>query len=287
MPNIEQHRHNNFSVRANYVPASGEVFFDTDVGCTFMGDGASYGGLQIGQPNITVTSATTFGVVDATDVGKLYVFTGAGCAVSLCQAGSAQSGLIPAQSGLEILNLGSGNVVITPATSTINGAATLTLGIGDSAVIISNGTNYYAKVGKVAGASGGTVTSVGTGNGLTGGPITGSGTISAALTRSTKTANYTVQTTDNMIHFNNIGAGGSVTFTLPAAVAGLCYGFLVDAAHAVVVQTAGTDIIAIGGIVGGASGNVQCSTPYAFILIECHNSGKWIASSVVGSWTVI
>ena len=40
---------------------------------------------------------------------------------------------------------------------------------------------------------------------------------------------------------NNIGATGSVTFTLPAAVAGLWYGFTVDAAQTVEVLGNGTD----------------------------------------------
>lgn len=63
---------------------------------------------------------------------------------------------------------------------------------GTRAIIVSNGTNMFLAVA----ASGGTVTSVATGTGLTGGPITTSGTISIANTAVTagsySNANVTV-----------------------------------------------------------------------------------------------
>jgi hypothetical protein len=45
----------------------------------------------------------------------------------------------------------------------------------------------------------------------------------------TKTANYQVLASDNFVEFNNIGAVGPVTFTLPAIAPGYKYGFRVVA----------------------------------------------------------
>lgn len=175
MASILQLRRGSSGTRLGFAPAAGELFEDTDVTRPFIGDGSVLGGRMIGAPKIQVSAATTFSIL-FTDVGKLLVFTGAGCAVALGQAGSSAGLYFPDQTGIGILNLGSGAVVITPTTSTINGAASLSVPIGGFAEIYSNGTNYYADAS--AGPAGtGTVTSVATGTGLTGGPITGSGTI--------------------------------------------------------------------------------------------------------------
>lgn len=135
-------------------------------------------------------------------------------------------------------------------------------------------------------SAGGGVTSVATGNGLTGGPITTSGTISAAITLASKTTTYTVLSGDSPTHFDNIGAAGTVAFDLPAAAAGLFYTFLVSAAHTVNVVANGTDQIAIGQNNSTAGGNVSASTPFASISIEAHGTGQWVTTSVVGTWTV-
>lgn len=60
-----------------------------------------------------------------------------------------------------------------------------------------------------------------------------------------KTANYTALATDNGVLFDNTGAAGAVTFTLPAIADGLKYGFLVAANQNVLVTSAeGSNIIA-------------------------------------------
>ena len=68
------------------------------------------------------------------------------------------------------------NITIAPASGNINGASTLVLNTNyASAEVTYNGTQWNAQVSENVN---GTVTSIATGTGLTGGPITNSGTIS-------------------------------------------------------------------------------------------------------------
>lgn len=98
---------------------------------------------------LTGTSYT----VDPMDLGKVKTFSNAAAiAVTLPQAGVS----MPNGWFVEIQNTGAGAVTITPTTSTINGAATLVLTTGQSARIVSDGTNYRAMLG--ATASSGAVT---------------------------------------------------------------------------------------------------------------------------------
>ncbi len=94
---------------------------------------------QYARPN--VQSGTTYTVV-AADYGQLIKFTNsASIAVALPQATSSFSYF-----NTYVTATGTGVVTITPATSTINGSATLTVSPGQQAWIISDGTNYVAIV---------------------------------------------------------------------------------------------------------------------------------------------
>jgi hypothetical protein len=60
-----------------------------------------------------------------------------------------------------------------------------------------------------------------------------------------KTANYTIVAADNFTLFDNTGAVGAVTFTLPALANGYCFGFRVTADQTVTVASAeGDNIVA-------------------------------------------
>ncbi|CAH1677833.1 hypothetical protein [Chelatococcus sp.] len=141
-------------------------------------------GLSGGTINTTGTLAvawstniqtTTSYTVQASDHAQLVTHSNASpIAVTLPQAG----GSFPARWFYFAQNRGAGVVTITPATSTIDGAASLTLAQNQGVMIVSDGTNYYTFRGRENNL--GTVTSIATNSGLTGGTITSSGTIGIA-----------------------------------------------------------------------------------------------------------
>jgi hypothetical protein len=108
---------------------------------------------------INAQTNTSYTIAD-TDAWTLITYNNAAAvAVTLPQAGaSAQfaSGHVTFHR-----NLGAGEVTITPATSTINGNATLALAQGQDAIVISDGTNYSAIVTN-AGSAEATVASAAT-----------------------------------------------------------------------------------------------------------------------------
>ena len=121
------------------------------------------------------------------------------------------------------------------------------------------------------------------GDGATaGGLLIGAGSFVMA----SKIANYAVLASDNGTHFDNIGASGTVIFTLPAAARGLNFEFLVSAAFTIEILCAGTDKIAIGGTNSAGGGNAQSAAPFNTLAIESHAAGQWVSRSATGSWTV-
>ncbi len=83
----------------------------------------------------------TSDVLANSDQGYVVTYNNSGAiAVSLAQAGA--SNLFLGGWATMVQNIGAGTVTITPATSTINGNATLALASGMGAFIWSDGTNY-------------------------------------------------------------------------------------------------------------------------------------------------
>lgn len=74
----------------------------------------------------------------------------------------------------------------------------------------------------------------------------------------TKIASYTVLAVDNYTLFDNVGATGAITFTLPAIANGHLYGFRVQADQTITVTSAeGTNIVAFN---NAAASSVAFST---------------------------
>lgn len=97
---------------------------------------------------VNAQAGTTPYAIVAGDMGKLVTHNkSSAVAVTLPQAGTTGFALGVSFSDI---NTGSGLVTITPATSTINGAATLTLGQNQGAWIVSDGSNWTALIGKAA-----------------------------------------------------------------------------------------------------------------------------------------
>ena len=101
-----------------------------------------------------------------------------------------------------------------------------------------------------------------------------------------KTSAYPVVVADSGTHFDNIGAVGSVTFTLPAAATGLNYCFLVSAAQTVVVTVQTGEKIAVGLTNSAASGNITATAAFSQACLEAHAASQWVARSTTGTWTV-
>lgn len=94
---------------------------------------------------VNAQTGTTYTVLTG-DRYKLVTLSNASpVAVTLPQAGSTG---FDNSFEFEVKNIGAGLVTITPTTSTIDGAATLTLTNGQSVRIYSNGTNYFSVGGK-------------------------------------------------------------------------------------------------------------------------------------------
>ena len=191
----------------------------------WRGDGAwatpSVAGLTIGTTSITGSTSNYLLYVNGSSLGNI----GLGTGLSLASGSLAVVASINAQTGttytfvsgdnsklvtlnnaspvaaslpqattpgfgsgfsMDVQNLGAGTVTVTPTTSTINGAATLTIAQNKGCSITSDGTNYQVSACTAVGAGSGTVTSVGLSApaflSVGGSPVVGSGTL--ALTYS-------------------------------------------------------------------------------------------------------
>lgn len=101
----------------------------------------------------------------------------------------------------------------------------------------------------------------------------------------TKLVNYTVVASDAGLWFNNTGAVGVQTNTLPAATVGLHYGQMVDAAQFMCFRAVGTDTIRNAASVSTAAGGIFANTIGNSVHLTCHVAGKWSVDAIVGSWT--
>lgn len=106
---------------------------------------SSTGTLSTIRP-VNAQTGTTYTVVDG-DQSKLVTYSNASAvAVTLPQAGAAASFLTGWWSYHE--NKGAGTVTITPTTSTIDGAASITLAQNQGVILVSDGTNYVTMRGR-------------------------------------------------------------------------------------------------------------------------------------------
>lgn len=140
--------------------ANGLMFNSSGASGSVTSVGASGGVQTVAGSAITGAGTIRAAQVVNAQVGTTYtVLTGdRGGLVTLSNAGAiavtlpAAGGTFPDGWFADLQCIGSGTVTITPTTSTINGAASLALTTGQSARIVSDGTNYRALTG---GSSGG------------------------------------------------------------------------------------------------------------------------------------
>jgi len=103
-----------------------------------------------------------------------------------------------------------------------------------------------------------------------------------------ETSNYTLTNTDSGKAFSNSGAGGAVTLTLPALLGGLTYIFIVDAAQTLTVRASNGAVIRVGGSESMVNGAASTSTVGNTLILygDPTNTSRWVAVSVIGTWTV-
>lgn len=99
-----------------------------------------------------------------------------------------------------------------------------------------------------------------------------------------KPANYTVLAADSGNVITNEGATAQVIYTLPPAVAGLTYTFIVQDVDGIRITAAAGDTIRIGAGVTVAASYVYSVVVGSIIKLVAINATEWIAIETVGSW---
>lgn len=105
-----------------------------------------------------------------------------------------------------------------------------------------------------------------------------------------KTADYTVVAdTDNGKTFTNEGAGGAITFALPAATVGQWYRFAVKAAQELRVDPNGTETMSLpsSGAKQAAGAYLTANADGESLEIECVKAGEWESRYYTGTWTAV
>lgn len=194
---------------------------DCSVANTFANVIAASGNLTCDYERLPSRAVTgTSDTILSTDLSKFITYSnGSTISVTLPQGtGSFADGF-----WFIAKNLGVGDVVITPTTSTISGSTTITLSTGEFAIVRSDGTNYEAASNRIiqgtnvtitkarigptiaSTVSGtGTVTVVGAGNLTSTALVTGGGT----QTIQTPNASATLDSSGNLA-VNSIALGGA------------------------------------------------------------------------------
>lgn len=86
--------------------------------------------------------------------------------------------------------------------------------------------------------------------------------------------------------YSNEGAVAISPFTLPAAAAGLRYGFAVQDADGIRVTAGAGDTIQVASAVSAAAGNAAATATGSYLYLIALNATEWMALSVVGTWMV-
>lgn len=111
--------------------------------------------------------------------------------------------------------------------------------------------------------------------------------VTSAFTVSSKTANFPVTAALDWTRFDNSGAGGSVTFTLPASPsAGDNWCFLVAAAQSEVVLANTGETITMGNVTGASAGNLTSSTVGSNVCLYFQSSTAAYVWSSNGTWVL-
>jgi hypothetical protein len=111
------------------------------------------------------------------------------------------------------------------------------------------------------------------------------GSFQGGVTNVTKTANYTNLFSEAGCYFDNIGAGGAITNTLPPTIRGSQFDFYVDAAqtYAIQVPPGGADQIRYNNATVGTY--LFSSQTNSTVHMFCPKTNVWIIDHITGTWT--
>ena len=92
--------------------------------------------------------------------------------------------------------------------------------------------------------------------------------------------------TDSGTIYTNTGDADGATINLPAASVGMMFTAAVCVAQTLTVTANGSDTIRIGSAVTAGGGSITANAIGSTITVSCVESGKWFATSAVGTWTI-
>lgn len=101
--------------------------------------------------SVNAQTDTSYAITNGDSAHLITFSNGSSIDVTIAQAGAASA--FAAGWFAWLLNKGAGTVTLTPTTSTVAGAATLTLATNEFALLVSDGTDYQAVVGQARDAT--------------------------------------------------------------------------------------------------------------------------------------
>ena len=278
--------------------------------CGVSGGTITTSGTLKGNATPNPQTGTSYAIVDG-DCGKFITFSNAAAiAATIAQAGGG--GSFASGWFATLINEGAGTVTLTPATSTIDGAASLTLATNQSFDLFSDGTNYFTARGRGSSITpGGSSGNLQVNNGS--GGFSGMPSMSGDVTLNTSTGVSTLKNTGpgatgpigsaTVVPILTIDAQGrataltSTTITQPSAanptatagptaVNGVASTLMrSDAAPAVqqgssaqkgIVQVDNTSITAASGVIGTAAVSGDCTSAAGALALTCQYGWQYI-----------
>lgn len=238
---------------------------------------------------VNIGTGTTTGTVTIGGAGTQSIAIGNGAAaktVALGSSNTTSTTTILSGSGGILLNA-SNNQPVNIGTGTSTGTVTIG-GAGAQAIDIGNGAAAKTVTLGSTNTTSTTTINAGSGGVVVAGNMTGGGTVTAGgflKTVTNDTDAHAVLAAESGIVLTNAGAGGPFAHTLPSAVAGLNYCFVVMAAQELRVTPAAGDVINIAGTAGDAAEYWTANAIGESLCLVAVDVTNWIATSYTGTWT--